>query len=125
LQFATYNLQFLVRGIPAEEEDDDSNRVDEIRMIRFQLSGRFNPIADNRPPSRNRIEISPIAKRSKTSLGTIRKTLWPMTIKEPRRSSNPLSVRAVESFCIESRGRDESRLYKINDASRIPVPRQL
>jgi hypothetical protein len=63
-------------------------------MLRHE-TGRLNPIADHLP-ARSLIDTSPNTNRIGTSLGTIWKTLWPITKKEPSANSQALTMRESE-----------------------------
>src|SRR5260370_18027206 len=60
--------------------------------LRAHDTARVSPRADT-PPVRRRNDRSPSTNRIGTSLGTTRKTLWPITIEAPRRISSALAVR--------------------------------
>src|SRR5262245_32309610 len=68
-----------------------------IPTIRNHDAGRLSPIADQ-PPSRSRLETKPGTKGIGTSLGTIRKTLWPITRRAPSSNSSALNAREPETL---------------------------
>jgi len=79
-----------IRNCPSRMRKTAAIRA--IRRIRPQDAVRLNPITDQ-VPSRSRIEIEPSTERTITSLGTMWKTLCPITMKVPKQNSNALSAR--------------------------------